>query len=136
MKSAKALPRYGSGHKSAGRTDSRTDGRTTPKQYPSASDVKLLRRKKERKSSLTGLNPLTLGVKVKRLNQWAISAPILYHEIRTLTFSSTPPPRPPARPPPPPARQHQSISRDFFEKNPANKKVTLNLARTIDPWSK
>ncbi|KAH3893679.1 hypothetical protein DPMN_017829 [Dreissena polymorpha] len=25
MKSAKALPRYGSGHKSAGRTDSRTD---------------------------------------------------------------------------------------------------------------
>ncbi|KAH3820671.1 hypothetical protein DPMN_122419 [Dreissena polymorpha] len=26
---------------------------------------------------------------------------------------------PPARPPPRPARQHQSISRDFFEKNPA-----------------
>ncbi|KAH3853683.1 hypothetical protein DPMN_096215 [Dreissena polymorpha] len=26
MKSAKALPRYGSGHKSVGRTDSRTDG--------------------------------------------------------------------------------------------------------------
>ncbi|KAH3845654.1 hypothetical protein DPMN_087936 [Dreissena polymorpha] len=26
MKSAKALPRYGSGHKSAGRTDGRTDG--------------------------------------------------------------------------------------------------------------
>ncbi|KAH3772442.1 hypothetical protein DPMN_173780 [Dreissena polymorpha] len=37
MKSAKALPRYGSGHKSAGRTDGRTDSRTTPKQYPSAS---------------------------------------------------------------------------------------------------
>ncbi|KAH3720762.1 hypothetical protein DPMN_063666 [Dreissena polymorpha] len=36
MKSAKALPRYGSGHKSAGRTDRRKDGRTTPKQYPSA----------------------------------------------------------------------------------------------------
>ncbi|KAH3842569.1 hypothetical protein DPMN_116066 [Dreissena polymorpha] len=33
MKSAKALPRYGSGHKS----DRRTDSRTTPKQYPSAS---------------------------------------------------------------------------------------------------
>ncbi|KAH3693582.1 hypothetical protein DPMN_081016 [Dreissena polymorpha] len=32
MKSAKALPRYGYGHKNAGRTD----GRTTPKQYPSA----------------------------------------------------------------------------------------------------
>ncbi|KAH3816098.1 hypothetical protein DPMN_117606 [Dreissena polymorpha] len=28
MKSAKALPRYGSGHKSAGRTGGRTDGRT------------------------------------------------------------------------------------------------------------
>ncbi|KAH3773569.1 hypothetical protein DPMN_174931 [Dreissena polymorpha] len=28
MKSAKALPRYGSGHKSSGRTDGRTDGRT------------------------------------------------------------------------------------------------------------
>ncbi|KAH3871290.1 hypothetical protein DPMN_034487 [Dreissena polymorpha] len=36
MKSARTLPRYGSGHKSAGRTDGRTDGRTTPKQYPSA----------------------------------------------------------------------------------------------------
>ncbi|KAH3805451.1 hypothetical protein DPMN_133754 [Dreissena polymorpha] len=35
MKSAKALPRYGSGHKSDGRTDSRT----TPKQYPSASGL-------------------------------------------------------------------------------------------------
>ena len=33
--------------------------------------------KKERKSSLTELNPLTLGVKVKRLNQWAISASIV-----------------------------------------------------------
>ncbi|KAH3841340.1 hypothetical protein DPMN_114799 [Dreissena polymorpha] len=33
MQSAKALPRYGSGHKS----DRRTDSRTTPKQYPSAS---------------------------------------------------------------------------------------------------
>ncbi|KAH3872224.1 hypothetical protein DPMN_035439 [Dreissena polymorpha] len=33
------------------------------------------------------------------------------------TFMSTR--RHPARPPPPPARQHQSISRDFFEKNPA-----------------
>ena len=30
MKSAKALPRYGSGHKSARRMDGRTDGRTTP----------------------------------------------------------------------------------------------------------
>ncbi|KAH3819841.1 hypothetical protein DPMN_121583 [Dreissena polymorpha] len=28
MKSAKALPRYGSGHKSAGRTDGQPDGRT------------------------------------------------------------------------------------------------------------
>ena len=37
MKSDKALPRYGSGHKSAGRTDGQPDGRTTPKQYPSAS---------------------------------------------------------------------------------------------------
>ncbi|KAH3693135.1 hypothetical protein DPMN_192536 [Dreissena polymorpha] len=37
MKSAKALPRYGSGHKSDGQTDSRTDSQTTPKQYPSAS---------------------------------------------------------------------------------------------------
>ncbi|KAH3810483.1 hypothetical protein DPMN_138878 [Dreissena polymorpha] len=63
MKYAKALPRYGSGHKSDGRTDSRTTdktislcfwwiwlrtqsagrtdgrpaGRTTPKQYPAAS---------------------------------------------------------------------------------------------------
>ncbi|KAH3808707.1 hypothetical protein DPMN_137064 [Dreissena polymorpha] len=37
MKSAKALPRYGSGHKSDRRTDSRTDSRTMPKQYPSAS---------------------------------------------------------------------------------------------------
>jgi len=36
MKSAKALPRYGSGHKSAGRTDGKTDGQTTPKQYPSS----------------------------------------------------------------------------------------------------
>ncbi|KAH3834421.1 hypothetical protein DPMN_107746 [Dreissena polymorpha] len=36
MKSTKALPRYGSGHKSAGRTESQTEGRTTPKQYPSA----------------------------------------------------------------------------------------------------
>ncbi|KAH3858627.1 hypothetical protein DPMN_101255 [Dreissena polymorpha] len=39
MKSAKALPRYGSGHKSAERTDGwkdgMMDGRTTPKQYPS-----------------------------------------------------------------------------------------------------
>ncbi|KAH3712206.1 hypothetical protein DPMN_071889 [Dreissena polymorpha] len=39
------------------------------------------------------------------------------------------PPRPPPRPP----RQHQSISRDFFEKNPANKKKcpedwTINVA--------
>ncbi|KAH3859319.1 hypothetical protein DPMN_102037 [Dreissena polymorpha] len=36
MKSAKALPRYGSGHKSARQTYGKTDGRTTPKQYPSA----------------------------------------------------------------------------------------------------
>ncbi|KAH3747042.1 hypothetical protein DPMN_181463 [Dreissena polymorpha] len=35
MKSAKAIPRYGSGHKSDGRTDSRT----SPKQYPSASGL-------------------------------------------------------------------------------------------------
>ncbi|KAH3840231.1 hypothetical protein DPMN_113678 [Dreissena polymorpha] len=32
MKSAEAVPKYGSGHKSA----RQTDGRTTPKQYPSA----------------------------------------------------------------------------------------------------
>ncbi|KAH3827052.1 hypothetical protein DPMN_128981 [Dreissena polymorpha] len=31
------LPRYGSRHKSAGRSDGQPDGRTTPKQYPSAS---------------------------------------------------------------------------------------------------
>ncbi|KAH3845653.1 hypothetical protein DPMN_087935 [Dreissena polymorpha] len=37
MKYAKALPRYGSGHKGDGRTYSRTDSQTTPKQYPSAS---------------------------------------------------------------------------------------------------
>ncbi|KAH3893588.1 hypothetical protein DPMN_017736 [Dreissena polymorpha] len=37
MKYAKALPRYGSGHKSDGRTDSLTDSWTTQKQYPSAS---------------------------------------------------------------------------------------------------
>ncbi|KAH3778540.1 hypothetical protein DPMN_180005 [Dreissena polymorpha] len=37
MKYAKALPRYGSGHKSDGRTAGRTARRTTPKQYPSAS---------------------------------------------------------------------------------------------------
>ncbi|KAH3853549.1 hypothetical protein DPMN_096076 [Dreissena polymorpha] len=37
MKYAKALPRYGSGHKSDRRTERRTDSRTTPKQYPSAS---------------------------------------------------------------------------------------------------
>ncbi|KAH3787505.1 hypothetical protein DPMN_165629 [Dreissena polymorpha] len=43
MKYAKALPRYGSGHKSDRRTDSRTDSRmdsrTTPKQYPSPSGM-------------------------------------------------------------------------------------------------
>ncbi|KAH3753430.1 hypothetical protein DPMN_188066 [Dreissena polymorpha] len=37
MQSAQALPRYGSGHKSARRTDGQPDGRTTPKQYPFAS---------------------------------------------------------------------------------------------------
>ncbi|KAH3786240.1 hypothetical protein DPMN_164346 [Dreissena polymorpha] len=37
MKYAKAIPRYGSRQKSDGRTDSCTDSRTTPKQYPSAS---------------------------------------------------------------------------------------------------
>ncbi|KAH3753071.1 hypothetical protein DPMN_187701 [Dreissena polymorpha] len=34
MKSAKALPRYGSGHKSDGQTGSRTDSRTTPNNIP------------------------------------------------------------------------------------------------------
>ncbi|KAH3775991.1 hypothetical protein DPMN_177402 [Dreissena polymorpha] len=40
IKSAEALPRYCSGYKRAGRTDGKTDrktyGRKTPKQYPSA----------------------------------------------------------------------------------------------------
>ncbi|KAH3822348.1 hypothetical protein DPMN_124125 [Dreissena polymorpha] len=34
---SREITRYGSGHKSAGRTDGQPDGRSTPKQYPSAS---------------------------------------------------------------------------------------------------